>query len=81
MVMEKEFTFIYKHNNGAHVYETADGKKHIEFDGQAFRTIGEVNDYIKKNQVQLSMKKQAAEKKQSDPYYLSNHDWQKLKGE
>ena len=79
--MSKQYNFIYQHHNGAEVYEAADGKKQIQFDGQVFRTIGEVNDYIKKNHVELSLKKQAEEKRQSDPHYLSNEDWMMLKGE
>ena len=79
--MKKEYTFIYKHNNGADVYESADGKKCIHFDGVTFRKISEVNEYIQRNQVRLAQTRATQQKLESDPHYLTNEDWQMLKGE
>ena len=75
----EEYTFIYKHNNGAKVYESSDGKKQIRFDGLVFRKISEVNKHIEKNRIRLNQEKAKQKKFEEDPHYLTNEDWQKLK--
>ena len=77
----KEYTFIYKHHNGADVYESATGEKYIKFDDLVFRTIGEVNKYIRENHVRLNQEKNKEQAKQNDPRHLTNDDWKMLKGE
>lgn len=77
----KQYNFIYQHNNGAMVYKAGDGEKYIKFDDLIFKSIGEVNEYIKINRTRLNQEEARERDIKNDPQYLSNDDWLKLKGE
>lgn len=63
------------------VYESEDGEKYIKFDDLVFKSIGEVNKYVKLNHTRLIQQEAREYKKKKDPHYLTNDDWKMLKGE
>ncbi|MDV7678475.1 MULTISPECIES: hypothetical protein [Erysipelothrix] len=70
----------WTHNNGAKCYESIDGKKVFLYNGKYFKTVAQVNNYIKETGIHLNAKENSTPKQRPKGQY-SIAEYKKLKGE